>query len=161
MKNNQKGITLVALVITIIVLLILAGVTIAALSGDNGILKRGKEAKVQTNVANAKDLISLEVSENITTFYNEKYVVDNSKDANLTTAGENMGWYVALKMQASKTAGNGQASSVIASITPASTAEGTSVITSNVKDAKGQTLKATLDKNGKITWSGDALTNEQ
>ena len=38
MKNNQRGITLVALVITIIVLLILAGVTIAALSGDNGIL---------------------------------------------------------------------------------------------------------------------------
>ena len=34
MKNNEKGITLVALVITIIVLLILAGVTILALSGD-------------------------------------------------------------------------------------------------------------------------------
>lgn len=34
-KNNNKGITLIALVITIIVLLILAGVTIAALTGDN------------------------------------------------------------------------------------------------------------------------------
>ena len=39
MKNNEKGITLVALVITIIVLLILAGVTILALSGDNGIIE--------------------------------------------------------------------------------------------------------------------------
>ena len=39
-KKNARGITLIALVITIIVLLILAGVTIAALSGDNGILKR-------------------------------------------------------------------------------------------------------------------------
>ena len=38
--KSNKGITLIALVITIIVLLILAGVTIAALSGDNGILKR-------------------------------------------------------------------------------------------------------------------------
>ena len=44
MKNNQKGITLVALVITIIVLLILAGVTLAALSGENGILVRGRES---------------------------------------------------------------------------------------------------------------------
>ena len=42
MKNNEKGITLVALVITIIVLLILAGVTILALSGDNGILNRAE-----------------------------------------------------------------------------------------------------------------------
>ena len=36
--QKEKGITLIALVVTIIVLLILAGVTIAALSGDNGIL---------------------------------------------------------------------------------------------------------------------------
>ena len=43
MKNHvkgKKGITLIALVITIIVLLILAGVTIATLTGDNGILKQ-------------------------------------------------------------------------------------------------------------------------
>ncbi len=44
-KRNARGITLIALVITIIVLLILAGVTISALSGDNGILKRATEAK--------------------------------------------------------------------------------------------------------------------
>ena len=47
-EKNEKGITLIALVITIIVLLILAGVTIAALSGDNGILNRAKEAKDTT-----------------------------------------------------------------------------------------------------------------
>ena len=47
-KKNTRGITLIALVITIIVLLILAGVTIAALSGDNGILKRATEAKDTT-----------------------------------------------------------------------------------------------------------------
>ena len=38
MKSNSKGITLIALVITIIVLLILAGITIATLTGDNGII---------------------------------------------------------------------------------------------------------------------------
>ena len=37
-KNSQEGITLVALVITIIVLIILAGVTIGTLVGDNGII---------------------------------------------------------------------------------------------------------------------------
>ena len=48
-KNN--GITLIALVITIIVLLILAGVTIATLTGENGILTRASEADVETRGA--------------------------------------------------------------------------------------------------------------
>ena len=47
-RKKNKGITLIALVITIVVLLILAGITIAALSGDNGILTRAKEAKEKT-----------------------------------------------------------------------------------------------------------------
>ena len=42
MKNN-KGITLIALVVTIIVLLILAGVSIAMLTGQNGILNRASQ----------------------------------------------------------------------------------------------------------------------
>ena len=46
--KKQTGITLIALVITIIVLLILAGVTIATLTGDNGILKKVGEAKNNT-----------------------------------------------------------------------------------------------------------------
>ena len=50
-KKEQKGITLIALVITVIVLLILAGVTIAALSGDNGILTKAREAKEKTEQA--------------------------------------------------------------------------------------------------------------
>ena len=49
-KNN--GITLIALVITIIVLLILAGVTIATLTGENGILTRASEAAERTEKAN-------------------------------------------------------------------------------------------------------------
>ena len=46
MKNN-KGITLIALVITIIVLLILAGITIAMLTGDNGLLTKANDAKAK------------------------------------------------------------------------------------------------------------------
>ena len=50
--------TLIALVITVIVLLILAGVTIAALNGDNGILIRAKEAKEKTEQAQKQELLS-------------------------------------------------------------------------------------------------------
>ena len=46
--TTQQGITLIALVITIIILLILAAVTIAALSGDNGILSNAAKAKQET-----------------------------------------------------------------------------------------------------------------
>ena len=45
LKRRQTGITLIALVITIIVLLILAGVSIATLTGNNGILTQAKLAK--------------------------------------------------------------------------------------------------------------------
>ena len=62
MKNHTKkslkasnGITLIALVITIIVLLILAGISISMLSGDNGILQRATDAKTQTEQAELKE----------------------------------------------------------------------------------------------------------
>ena len=59
-KSSAKGITLIALVITIIVLLILAGVSIATLTGDNGILTQAKEAKEKTEEAKRKEEQQLE-----------------------------------------------------------------------------------------------------
>ena len=50
-RKQEKGITLIALVVTIIVLLILAGISIAMLTGQNGILNRAAEAKEKTGVA--------------------------------------------------------------------------------------------------------------
>ncbi len=47
-KNNNSGITLIALVITIIVLLILAGISISMLSEDNSILQKATDAKTNT-----------------------------------------------------------------------------------------------------------------
>ena len=61
MKENQKGITLIALVVTIIVLLILAGISIQMLTGDNGILNRAAEAKKNTETASTKEQIQIEV----------------------------------------------------------------------------------------------------
>ena len=57
--KNQKGITLIALVITIIVLLILAGVSIAMLTGQNGILNQAKGSKTETVKAEAVEKINL------------------------------------------------------------------------------------------------------
>ena len=56
-KNQKtKGITLIALVITIIVLLILAGVSISMLTGDNGILTQAEKAKEETEKPQKKKL---------------------------------------------------------------------------------------------------------
>lgn len=59
LKKGEKAITLIALVITIIVLLILAGVTIATLTGQNGILTNSTKAKNDTDLANAKEQVEL------------------------------------------------------------------------------------------------------
>ena len=59
--KTHKGITLIALVITIIVLLILAGVAIATLTGDNGIIAKAQQAKMQNDKANEKEQIDLAV----------------------------------------------------------------------------------------------------
>ena len=54
-KTKQKGITLIALVITIIVLLILAGVSIATLTGQNGVLTQAQNAKEETEESKEKE----------------------------------------------------------------------------------------------------------
>lgn len=58
-KNN--GITLISLVITIIILLILAGITIATLTGENGILKKATKAKQSTIIQTYEEEIKLEL----------------------------------------------------------------------------------------------------
>ena len=60
-KEAQKGITLIALVITIIVLLILAGVSIAMLTGQNGILTQAQNAKTTTANKSAEEKVKLAV----------------------------------------------------------------------------------------------------
>ena len=60
--TNNKGITLIALVITIIVLLILAGVSIAMLTGQNGILTRATEADDATEKAEVAERVNMELN---------------------------------------------------------------------------------------------------
>ena len=60
-RKREKGITLIALVITIIVLLILAGVSIAMLTGQNGILTQAQNAKTTTENKSAEEKVKLAV----------------------------------------------------------------------------------------------------
>lgn len=53
-NTNEKGITLIALVVTIIVLLILAGISISMLTGENGILTKTNVAKESTELSTYK-----------------------------------------------------------------------------------------------------------
>ncbi|MEE1531502.1 MAG: type II secretion system protein, partial [Clostridia bacterium] len=55
-KRTQKGITLIALVVTIVVLLILAGVSINAIFSENGIINRAKDAQNKMDQATQNDM---------------------------------------------------------------------------------------------------------
>ena len=72
-KNGQKGITLIALIITIIVLIILAGISIMMISGQDGILQRaGRTTEVQGKA---------QVSEAMSLIYNE-YIIEKKTNGN-------------------------------------------------------------------------------
>ena len=96
MLKKQNGITLIALVITIIVMLILAGVVISMVVGDNGIITKSKQAKKATLIAEITDhlsgaLTTADMEEQSTTnsdiLANFKFVssVDTKKSAALTS----------------------------------------------------------------------------
>ena len=59
--KKEKGITLIALVVTIVVLLILAGVSIAMLTGENGLIARAIEARKRNTEASVREQVQLEV----------------------------------------------------------------------------------------------------
>ena len=60
--RNKKGITLIALIVTIIVLLILVGVSISVLVGDNGVINQATDASQKTKEAREKEAIELAAS---------------------------------------------------------------------------------------------------
>ena len=147
MKNNQKGITLVALVITIIVLLILAGVTIAALSGDSGILHRGSEAVVNTNMQTA-------IQECLADYYNARYVeLELSKDPNK----DDVTYYVCKRLadtpNAQTVLKESDYDTKIASISPGAQFV---LVWKGVQDADDKELTLTFDATkGTYAWSND------
>ena len=61
MTKNQKGITLIALVVTIIVLLILATVTISIITGDDGVIDQARDAKNETEISQWEERIDIAI----------------------------------------------------------------------------------------------------
>ena len=92
-KKSQKGITLIALVITIIVLLILASVSIAMLTGNNGILQKAETAKESSAEAEGEEKINLAilaVKTQTNGGFDQKLLQEELKKYGLTgTKGEN------------------------------------------------------------------------
>lgn len=74
LRNNKQGITLIALVVTIVVLLILAGITIGTLLGNNGLLNKASSAKEEYSKSSAKEKVELLLSE----YGIEKYTKENT-----------------------------------------------------------------------------------
>ena len=75
-SKQNKGITLIALVITIIVLLILAGVTIASITGENGILSKATQASQKTTQEKEREEIKMAVTSD-----NMKYITGDERES--------------------------------------------------------------------------------
>ena len=89
-KSSNKGITLIALVITIIVLLILAGITIAMLTGSESAPAKANEAKQQNDIGSAKDQLAILVQNEQLEAYDDVYV-DNNGTVTATAATTTIG----------------------------------------------------------------------
>ena len=89
-KRTERGVTLIALVVTIVVLLILAGVTISMLRGENGIIKQAQKANEATTDKGAEEKVGLSVSAarakgmGVLTVSNLKEEVENSYGGTVT-----------------------------------------------------------------------------
>ena len=70
-EKFNRGITLISLIITIIILLILSGITITTLTGDNGILTKTKLAREQTEIGQEKEIVQISVPALINTTNNK------------------------------------------------------------------------------------------
>lgn len=97
LKYGKKGITLISLVVTIIVLLILSGVTIATLTGDNGILTRAQKAKNETEQAEKDEKEKLGDMEDAINEYATGIEIEQVTDENpgvLEVDEENVNTYI-------------------------------------------------------------------
>ncbi len=155
-KVKNKGITLISLVITIIVLLILAGISIATLTGENGILVKAINARNRTNKANVKEQINLSL---IASRINDTLDIDlnklenelnNIKEINaIEKQGDNkqLPWIVSTDKYKFQITEDGKIEEVI----------GIALNKTNIKLLKdeSESVKATLTEGatGNIVWS--------
>lgn len=83
--KNKREITLIALVVTIVVLLILAGVSISLILDNNGIIQKSKDAKLETRASQVEDEIGLwKQNNNIATTFEKAYIRYNNEIIDIT-----------------------------------------------------------------------------
>ena len=63
--KRQRGVTLIALVVTILILIILAGISINATLGENGLITKANEAKKLTEKSQEKEILELKIAEDV------------------------------------------------------------------------------------------------
>lgn len=106
MSKNNNGITLIALSVTIIILIILSGVTISTLTGENGILTRARLAKQMTTISNEKEAIQLDILlANMEKTLNNKYCI--GKPLYDKTIENGNKWNIIVENKTRKTYGTG------------------------------------------------------
>lgn len=103
--KNTKGITIISLIVTIIVLLILAGISIAMITGKNGILTQANKAKKLTEVSSEKEGVQIIMQMHYLEPENEKYNIGTKLYSRELTNGDK--WNIVITKEPRKTNGNG------------------------------------------------------
>lgn len=140
---KQRGITLVSLVVTIIILIILAGVTLALISGSDGVLGRATSAVDENKKAMAKEQVELAIGDFQAEFFDEKYV-------ERTSDGEKKE-YISEKLMAGVETTDFYAKA---------TADGTVNVYDLEKVESGkEVVIGAIEKDGSINWDGKQLAD--
>lgn len=147
MKGN-KGITLIALVITIIVLLILAGVSIAMLSGENSILGRAREAGYKTTITTAKEQVNVKVNEAMTDYYNSVY-------ANGTPISKSIGEYVTDALANYPGKADNEGITYIAPVWDSTSKKTKTKLKIVYKGDTNKYAEAEIEEDGKVNWTNN------
>ena len=135
LSENNKGITLIALVITIIVLLILAGITIAMITGQDSAPEKAAQAKIENDKGAAKDAAALLVTGKIQDYYDGKYVNKTVTDGTILA-------YLERELSSSNAVTTGEYKVVVA--------DGKITVTKGTETM----ATGTVSNEGVITWSG-------
>ena len=106
--KETKGITLIALVVTIIILMILAGITVSSLTSENGVINKAGLAKKLTETSNEQEAIELDVTlanmENRLDNSNKYYIGEKLYDRNLENGDK---WNIVVENDSQKVYGTG------------------------------------------------------
>ena len=145
--KNQKGITLIALVITIIVLLILAGISIAMLAGNNGVLTKASDSKIVNLLGEKKDAINLTAATALSVYYEAIFVNGTSAGASEYSGAE----LAKTIMQKIKDEHEGSTYTDY-TVTVSGTAVN-STVTIQSKAIPALKTVGKIDNNGAITWT--------